>query len=132
LKEEFPHAFLVQCKIRVHEGTMYKLFNEPDITKYININRLRWAGHIIHTENSRTVKKVSGTRPEGTRKTGRPTLRWEDGVVQDIRQGPESEDLEECGYGYRRLAETPEEGQGPHWHVKPMMMMMMIASLIRA
>jgi hypothetical protein len=35
-------------------------------------------------ENSGTVKKVFDTRPEGTRKIGRPKLRWEDGVIQDI------------------------------------------------
>jgi hypothetical protein len=36
-------------------------------------------------ENNRTVKKVFDTRPEGTRKIGRPKLRWEYGVIQDIR-----------------------------------------------
>jgi hypothetical protein len=36
-------------------------------------------------ENSRAVKKVPDTRPEGTRETGWPKLRWEDGVLQDIR-----------------------------------------------
>jgi hypothetical protein len=36
-------------------------------------------------ENNRTVKKVFDTRPEGTRKIGRPKLKWEDGVNQDIR-----------------------------------------------
>jgi hypothetical protein len=35
--------------------------------------------------NCRTVKKVFDTRPEGTRNIGRPKLRWEDGVIQDIR-----------------------------------------------
>jgi hypothetical protein len=36
-------------------------------------------------ENRRTVKKVSDTRPEGTRKIGRPKLKWKDGVIQDTR-----------------------------------------------
>jgi hypothetical protein len=35
-------------------------------------------------DNNRTVKKLFNTRPEGTRKTGRPKLRWEDDVTQDI------------------------------------------------
>jgi hypothetical protein len=63
---------------------LHKLFNEPDITKYIKINRLRWAGHIIRKEN-RAVKKVFDTRHEGTGKIGRHKLRWEDDVIQDIR-----------------------------------------------
>jgi hypothetical protein len=35
-------------------------------------------------EKRRTVK-VADTRPEGNRKTGGPILRWEDGVIQDIK-----------------------------------------------
>jgi hypothetical protein len=61
-----------------------KLFNERDIIKYIEINRLIWTGHVIHMENSGTVEKVFDTRPEGTRETGEPKLRWEDAVIQDI------------------------------------------------
>jgi hypothetical protein len=35
--------------------------------------------------NGRTVKKVFDTRPEGTRKIGKPKVRWEDGVIRGIR-----------------------------------------------
>jgi hypothetical protein len=47
---------------------------------------------------SRKVKKAFNTRPEGSRKIGRLILRWEHSVIQDIRQSPGSEELEECGY----------------------------------
>jgi hypothetical protein len=101
-EEEFSDAFFVQCRIRVRGGRnnheLCKLCNEPDMTKYIKINRLRRAGHIVRMENSRSVKKAFDARPEGTRKIERPKLRWEDGVIQDIRQGPGSEEVEECGY----------------------------------
>jgi hypothetical protein len=60
------------------------LFNEPDIVKYIKINRLGWAGHVIRTDNNRTVK-VFNTKPTGIRKIGRPKLGWEDDVIQDIK-----------------------------------------------
>jgi hypothetical protein len=61
------------------------LFNEPDIVKYIKINRLGWAGHVIRMDNNRTDKKVLDTKPIGTRKIGRTKLRWEDDVIQDIK-----------------------------------------------
>jgi hypothetical protein len=32
-----------------------------------------------------TVKKVFNTKPIGIRKIGRPKLRWEDDVIQDIK-----------------------------------------------
>jgi hypothetical protein len=68
-----------------HNHELYKLFNETDIVKYIKINRLGWAGHVIRMDNNRTVKKVLDTKPIGTRKIGRPKLRWEDDVIQDIK-----------------------------------------------
>jgi hypothetical protein len=50
---------------------LYELFNEPEIVKYIEINRLCWAGHVIHMDNNRTVKKVfDNTKPIGIRKIG--------------------------------------------------------------
>jgi hypothetical protein len=35
--------------------------------------------------NDRTIKKIFNTKPDGVRSVGRPILRWEDGVDQDIR-----------------------------------------------
>jgi hypothetical protein len=35
--------------------------------------------------NDRTLKKIFKTKPDGARSAGRPKLRWEDGVVQDMR-----------------------------------------------
>jgi hypothetical protein len=70
---------------RRYNHELCKLFNEPDIVKYIKINRLGWAGHVIRMDNNRTVKKVLDTKPIGTRKIGRPKLRWEDDVIQDIK-----------------------------------------------
>jgi hypothetical protein len=58
---------------------LYELFNEPDI------NTLGCAGHVIHTDNHRAVKKVFNPKPIGIRKIGRPKLRWEDDVIQDIK-----------------------------------------------
>jgi hypothetical protein len=35
--------------------------------------------------NDRTLKKIMNSKPDGVRSVGRPKLRWEDGVDQDIR-----------------------------------------------
>jgi hypothetical protein len=58
----------VQYKGTWKQKYNHKLFNEPDIIKQIKVNRLSLAGYIIHMENSRAVKKVFDTRPEGTTK----------------------------------------------------------------
>jgi hypothetical protein len=70
---------------RRYSHKLYKLFNEPGITGYIKVKRLEWAGHLIRTSENRTIKKIYNTKPEGTRKVGRPNLRWEECVCQDIR-----------------------------------------------
>ena len=35
--------------------------------------------------NDRTPQKIFNTKPDGVRRAGRPKLRWEDGVDQDMR-----------------------------------------------
>jgi hypothetical protein len=95
---------------------------EPDIVKYITINRLGWTGH-VRMDNNRTVNKVFNTKPIGLRRTGRPKLRRENDVIQDIKT------LEVKNY--RNMEEESwqklEEGQGPRRDVEPMMMMMMMS-----
>jgi hypothetical protein len=36
--------------------------------------------------NDRTLKKIFNTKPDGARSVGRPKLRWQDGVDQDMRR----------------------------------------------
>jgi hypothetical protein len=62
-----------------------KLFNEPDVIGYIKVKGLEWAGHLICTSENRIIKKIFNTKPNRTRKVGRPKLRWEECVCQDIR-----------------------------------------------
>jgi hypothetical protein len=32
---------------KIHKRELYKLFNVPDVTKYIKLNRSSWAGPVI-------------------------------------------------------------------------------------
>jgi hypothetical protein len=62
------------------------LYKENDIVTYIKINRLRWAGHVIRLEEQSTARRVLTAVGEGRRQSGRPKLRWEDGVMDDARK----------------------------------------------
>jgi len=64
---------------------LYEAFNEPNIVNYIKVIRLAWAGHLMCMNNDRILKKIFNTKPDGVRRVGRPKLRWEDGVEQDMR-----------------------------------------------
>jgi hypothetical protein len=63
-----------------HNHELYNIFNVHGIIKR---NMLGWTYY--NFENSRKVKKMFNARSEGTRIIGRLRLRWEDGVIQNIR-----------------------------------------------
>jgi hypothetical protein len=70
---------------RRYNYELYETFKEPNIINYIKVKRLAWAGHLVRMNNDRTLKKIFNNKPDGVRRAGRPKLRWEDGVDQDMR-----------------------------------------------
>jgi hypothetical protein len=65
---------------RRYNYELYKPFKESNIIGYIKVNRLEWAEHLIRISENRIINKIFKTKPEGTRKVGRPKLRWEECV----------------------------------------------------
>ena len=61
------------------------IYTDPGIIKTIKISKLRWTGHIMRMPEKNPVKKLILLRPEGSRRAGRPKLRWFDGVEEDLR-----------------------------------------------
>ena len=60
------------------------LYKDMNIVTDIKIRRLEWLGHIIRMDGKRIPKLVLDAKPGGTRKVGRPRLRWLDDVQSDI------------------------------------------------
>jgi hypothetical protein len=71
--------------VKIYSYELYETFNKPNIVTYITVKRLAWAGHLVHMNNDRTLKKIFNTKPDGVRSVGRPKLQWEGGVDQDMR-----------------------------------------------
>jgi hypothetical protein len=69
---------------RRYNEELYQLSEEPDIVTCIKINRLRWCGHVVHMDPQRTVQEVL-TPDHVDQGNWKPLLRWEDGVLHDIR-----------------------------------------------
>jgi hypothetical protein len=70
---------------RRYNFELYKLYDKPDLVKYIKLNRLKWPGHVMRMDNNQITQRMFNTRREGKRGTGRPQLRWVDSVDHDIR-----------------------------------------------
>jgi len=64
---------------------LYELYGDIDIVKRIKIQRLRWLGHVVRMEDSTPARKVFESEPGGgSRRRGRPNLRWTDQVSKDV------------------------------------------------
>jgi hypothetical protein len=68
-----------------YNDELYNIYKEPSIVKMIKIARLEWLGHIARMEDNAPCKKITFSQPEGSRKKGRPKLRWLDSVLKDLK-----------------------------------------------
>jgi hypothetical protein len=56
-----------------------------DIIAFIKVGRLKWAGHVIRMDQQQPAKTILNAKLEGTRRRGRPKLRWEDREDKDVK-----------------------------------------------
>jgi hypothetical protein len=69
---------------KLHNDKLHSLYS-PNIVGVIKAKRLRWAGHVAHMGEGRSVYRVLVGKPEGKRPLGRPRCRWGDDIKLDIR-----------------------------------------------
>jgi len=48
--------------------------------------RLEWIGHVVRMDQGKIVKKIFESKPQGSRRRGRPTIRWLEDVEKDVRE----------------------------------------------
>jgi pyridoxal biosynthesis lyase PdxS len=63
-----------------------KLMKHQNIINHIKALRLSWFGHVQRMPDSRTVKKIFNCTSLTVRSKGRHKQRWEDSIIQDIRE----------------------------------------------
>jgi hypothetical protein len=72
-------------KIKTNDELKHRMKQE-DIIKFIKLQRLRWAAHVMRMENTRITRKITEWTPYKTRPVGRPRLRWMDQVEEDLKR----------------------------------------------
>jgi len=103
-------------RIRTNQE-LYQQCGENDTVKFCKLSRLRWAGHVIRQDDDDLSRRVLLSEPGGKRPRGRPRLRWEDGVEEDVaRLGCMESSRPKPG----RMEETPKGDRGPPWAVAPL------------
>jgi len=62
------------------------LINHENIVRHIKSKRLSWVGHVERMPDERVVKSIYKWKPHAARPKGRPRLRWDDDVREDLRK----------------------------------------------
>ncbi|GFT09949.1 putative endonuclease-reverse transcriptase [Trichonephila clavipes] len=63
---------------------LYKIYKQPDIVKFVKLQRLKWVGHLARMNEDRCCKRIFLTKPMGNKPRGKPPLRWIDCVEKDL------------------------------------------------
>jgi hypothetical protein len=63
-----------------------ELYKNLDTVADIKKKRFEWMGHVARMDQGRTVKEVSESKAEGSRRRVRPRLRWMEDVQKDLRE----------------------------------------------
>ena len=70
---------------RLHDEELHSLYCSPDRLRMNKSRRLRYPGHVVRMEESRSVFKILMSKPTGKTPLGRYTHRWKDNIIMDLK-----------------------------------------------
>jgi len=70
---------------KTNEELVY-LINYENIARHIKSKRMSWVGLVERMPDERVVKSIYKWKPQATRPKGKPRLRWDDDVRDDLRK----------------------------------------------
>jgi len=78
------------CSKHVQERNIMQIKKFCALSWYLVVaaitkNSLEWVGRVVRMDQARTVKKISESKPEGRRRTGKPRLRRMEDAGEDLR-----------------------------------------------
>jgi hypothetical protein len=68
-----------------YKNELYQLFGEPDTIKVIKARRVKWLGRLFRTNEYHTCRMLTFDTLYGTRRVGRPPIRWLESIKEDLR-----------------------------------------------
>ena len=71
---------------KLHNEELNDIYFSPNIIRVIKLRKMRWAGHVAHVGDSRSVYRVLVEKPERKRPLGRPRRRWDDNIKMDLQE----------------------------------------------
>ena len=69
---------------KIGNTTIRDQTNTNDIKTKIEVNQLRWFGHVNRMNDNRIAKSVYCAKPQGKRPKGRPRKKWEEDIKEAL------------------------------------------------
>ncbi|PSN52049.1 hypothetical protein C0J52_04548 [Blattella germanica] len=87
-KKDIQKLLIFERKIlrKKTNDELNKIIKNKNIVNYIRAQRLAWFGHVCRMSEDRIVKKLFQCKPLTTRCQGRPKIRWENDVIEDLKK----------------------------------------------
>jgi hypothetical protein len=57
-----------------------------NILRVVKSRQMKWAGHVAHLGEDRSVHRLLVGKPVGKRPLGKPRCRWEDNIKMDLQE----------------------------------------------
>jgi hypothetical protein len=70
------------CRIRTNQA-LRELYINLDRVANVKRKRLELIGHVVRMDQGMTYKKIFESKPKGSRRRGRPRLRWLEDMEKD-------------------------------------------------
>jgi hypothetical protein len=87
-----------------------KLIKGADIVRFIKTQRIEWLRHIQRMDQARPTWKLFDWKPMGTRPIGRPGQRWQEDVMEDLKN-MEAKNWKETAKDRRSWRELTEKAK---------------------
>ena len=82
--------------------------------RFIKAQRIKWLGHIQRMGQTRPAMKLLDWKPMGTRPVGRPRQRWQEDVMEGLKnlKVKNWKEIAKDGRTWRNLAEKAKTHKG--------------------
>jgi hypothetical protein len=68
-----------------YNDELCSFYKQPSTVNMIKTARLKWLRHIVKMEDYVPCRKITISQPEGSRKKGRPGLRWLGSLLKGLK-----------------------------------------------
>jgi hypothetical protein len=76
----------IKLEKKLHHEMLHNLYSSSVIIRVMKLRKMRWEGHVVRMEETRSAYKILVGKREGKRPAGISERRWKDNIKMNLRQ----------------------------------------------